>query len=229
MSICNFVAAVALLLGAEPGEDQSCAADEKERVRESAERVLEMAHRFEFFADAEQKRKLELQPKSVLTYSNPVQGEVYGSVFVWTHFGRPQVLGAIFDFRSEKRMDSEFHVLAGGSTQAARDGKAFLSLDAPGIEFQSVADAPPPAASAAGTVARCATWRGNSRSNAIIRCRNGNSCGCSAQPIYRYSSAAANVVDGAIFVYVEGTDPEAYLLLEASGDEKPVCGSPSPG
>jgi hypothetical protein len=42
------------------------------------------------------------------------------------------------------------------------------------------------------------------------------------QPIYRYSSSAADVLDGAMFVFVEGTDPEAYLLLEASGVDKPV-------
>ena len=42
------------------------------------------------------------------------------------------------------------------------------------------------------------------------------------QPIYRYSSAAAEVVDGAMFVFVEGTDPEAFLLFEAAGAAEPV-------
>ena len=46
-----------------------------------------------------------------------------------------------------------------------------------------------------------------------------------AQPIYRYQlsgSPDSPTLDGAIFVFVEGTDPEAYLLLEATGTERPV-------
>jgi hypothetical protein len=40
-----------------------------------------------------------------------------------------------------------------------------------------------------------------------------------SQPIFRYASPAKYVVDGAMFVFVEGTDPEAYLLIEATGKE----------
>lgn len=35
------------------------------------------------------------------------------------------------------------------------------------------------------------------------------------QPIYRYEDNAAGVVDGAVFSFAEGTDPEALLMLEA--------------
>src|SRR5262249_47169625 len=40
-------------------------------------------------------------------------------------------------------------------------------------------------------------------------------------PIFRYASPETNTLDGAIFVFVdETTDPEAYLLLEASGADR---------
>jgi hypothetical protein len=35
------------------------------------------------------------------------------------------------------------------------------------------------------------------------------------QPVYRYKSERKEVVDGAMFAFVEATDPEAFLLLEA--------------
>jgi hypothetical protein len=38
-----------------------------------------------------------------------------------------------------------------------------------------------------------------------------------AQPIYRYVEEAA--VDGAIFAFAQGTDPEAFLILESRPDE----------
>jgi hypothetical protein len=220
-TICSFVTAVALILAADPAVEGLRAVDEKVRARRSAERVLELARRYEFFADAEQKQKLELQSKSLLTYSNPVQGEVYGDVFVWTYSGRPEVLGAIFDFRSEHRMDSEFHVLAGSHIRASRDGKPFLSLDQPGVEFQPVAEAPAPAATA---TVRLRQMRDMARDFTVERDhpeQKREFMRLLPQPVYRYSSAEADIVDGAIFVFVEGTDPEAFLLLEAAGDEQP--------
>jgi hypothetical protein len=36
------------------------------------------------------------------------------------------------------------------------------------------------------------------------------------QPIYRYACPPARIVEGGLFVFVEATDPEAYLLLEAT-------------
>jgi hypothetical protein len=34
-------------------------------------------------------------------------------------------------------------------------------------------------------------------------------------PVYRYASEKQGVTDGAIFAFVRGTDPEAFLLIEA--------------
>jgi len=35
------------------------------------------------------------------------------------------------------------------------------------------------------------------------------------QPVYRYESPSHKVLDGGLFAFVEGTDPEAWLMLEA--------------
>src|SRR5262249_9352307 len=35
------------------------------------------------------------------------------------------------------------------------------------------------------------------------------------QPIYRYEAPQAGVIDGALFAFVQGTDPDLFLLLEA--------------
>ena len=35
------------------------------------------------------------------------------------------------------------------------------------------------------------------------------------QPVFRYESPSAKVIDGALFAFVMGTDPEAILVLEA--------------
>jgi hypothetical protein len=37
-------------------------------------------------------------------------------------------------------------------------------------------------------------------------------------PVHRYESPKLDIVDGAIFAFVEGTDPEAWLLMEVVGE-----------
>jgi hypothetical protein len=38
------------------------------------------------------------------------------------------------------------------------------------------------------------------------------------RPIYRYADPAASLLDGAIFVFANGTNPEVLLLIEARGE-----------
>jgi hypothetical protein len=35
------------------------------------------------------------------------------------------------------------------------------------------------------------------------------------QPIYRYEGTESPLIDGALFAFVQGTDPELFLLIEA--------------
>ncbi len=222
MRLCNIVLAIGLAIGGDPATDGAGSADDKLRVQESTRRVLELARKYEFYADGQQRTKLELQSQPVLTYSNPVQGEVYGNVYVWTDHGRPEVVGAIFDFRSEDRMDSEFHFLASAGTVGHRDGRQFLNPGRAGVEFRPVPEAPVPAAAAAG---RLRQMRELAREFTVERDhpqQKREFMRMLTQPIYRYSSTTADVVDGAMFVFVEGTDPEAFLLFEATGAEKPI-------
>ncbi len=43
------------------------------------------------------------------------------------------------------------------------------------------------------------------------------------QPIYRYENTRGDLIDGGLFVFVLGTDPEAFLLIEA---RQPAAGGP---
>jgi hypothetical protein len=36
-----------------------------------------------------------------------------------------------------------------------------------------------------------------------------------AQPLYRYEDTQGDLIDGGLFVFVLGTDPEVFLLIEA--------------
>ena len=40
-----------------------------------------------------------------------------------------------------------------------------------------------------------------------------------AQPVLRYADSTNPVLDGAVFVFAHGTNPEVLLLIEAIGDD----------
>src|SRR5262245_105188 len=127
MASCNLVVLLALAISGGQTGDEPGPKDEAAVSQESARRVLDLARRYEFFVGSDRQTKLELQSKPLLNYSNPVRGDVYGNVFVWTRKGRPEVVGAFFDFRSENKLDSELHVLATAGVAGWRDGREFWS------------------------------------------------------------------------------------------------------
>jgi hypothetical protein len=217
MELASLLVIVVVALGGDPPPANEGVA----ATRPSARRLLDLARQYEFFADRERLTKFELQPKPLLTYSNPVRGDVQGSVFVWTRDARPEVVGAFFDFRTEDKLDSELHALATAGIAGWRDGREFWNPAKPGVKFQSVPGSQDPAAT---PVARLRQMRELAGEFTVEREHPEQGKGqmrLLPQPIYRYASLKANVADGAMFVYVEGTDPEAYLLIEARGGESP--------
>jgi hypothetical protein len=188
---------------------------------DSAERVLKLARQYEFFADADRKTPFVLKSEPLLTYSNPIRGDVYGNVFVWTWEGRPEVVGAVFDFRSEDKFDSEFHTLSRSGVVAVRDGNVFWNPLKAGVTFETVSGAPIPAAT---QPARRRQMSELARRFTIERNHPEQMTGemrLLPQPIYRYACAPARIAEGGLFVFVEATDPEAYLLLEATEGDDP--------
>jgi hypothetical protein len=222
MSLRTGLTTAVLLAGGLLLADDQAPPERSENSRESIQRVVDLAARYEFFADQDRKIKFERHAKPILTYSNPIRGDVLGNVFVWTHDGRPAMIGAIFDFRSEDKFDSEFHSLSRRGVVATRDGKPFWNPEQPGIAFQPVPAAPPPEETAS---VRARQMRELIRGFSVERDHPEQGQGplrMLTQPIYRYTSPETEVSEGAVFVFVEGTDPEAFVLLEAIGKEKPV-------
>ena len=89
---------------------------------------------------------LQLEPKSLLKWSNPVGGSFHGSVFIWTADGRPQVIASVYKkyLPLPHHLGVEFHSLTEGPGRALRDGKTEWSPARAGIEFRKIPGAPAP-------------------------------------------------------------------------------------
>ena len=189
---------------------------------EASARLEALAGRYEFFADASRKAKFERERKPLLKYTNPVRGEVSGSVFVWTHQGRPEVIAAVFDYRTERTIYSELHTLARAGTVGDRDGKEFWKPPEAGAKFQAVPGAPGPAES---EPARLLQMRELARGFTVERTHpehGKEAMRLLPSPVFRYASPLTGTRDGGIFVFADATtDPEAFLVLEATAGDKP--------
>lgn len=166
-----------------------------------------------------------LAPQPVLRWRNVVRGqEGEAMMVIWAHHGRPLVMASIYPW--EGKMCHEFDSLSRDKKLIARDkDRVMWSPETAGVEFKEVPGAPQPAKSAVERLrqmkaiaerfkATLTGWLADNSDREELRLL--------PRPLYRYDlakakDAEANLLDGALFAYVQGTDPEAVLVLEAIG------------
>lgn len=167
----------------------------------------------------------KMTPVPVLRWRNVVRGqEGEAMMVVWAHAGRPAAVASIYPW--EGKMIHEFDSLSRGATLVARDGDAVVwAPGAAGVEFKAVPKAPAPAktaperlrqmkALAEGFKATMTGWAADDSDQEALRLL--------PRPLHRYDFTGVKdrdptLLDGALFAYVQGTDPEVVLALEAVG------------
>jgi hypothetical protein len=161
--------------------------------------------------------KLKLHEGSLFHWGNPARNGEDGAVFVWTLDGRPEVIGSVFTYRRKDniRRKHEYHSLAAGPLTADYQGERVWAPQAAGVSFQAVPDAPEPAPTPRARLtqmkmlarefsARMEDQEGQKSDLRLI-----------SQPLIRYEPKSKETIDGALFSFSLGTDPEVILLLEA--------------
>jgi len=168
-----------------------------------------------------------LDPQVAFRWRNPTRGGQANAILVlWIHDGRPAAATSVFALG---QLCHEFVSLSRTAGLVAHDGDELVwSPSVAGVQFQEVADAPTPADSPVvrlrqmkGLVRRFSAtltgWKSSESQREELRLL--------PQQLYRYDVKAAKTThpelrDGAVFAFVQGTDPEMLLLLEsvAAGD-----------
>ncbi len=167
--------------------------------------------------------KAPMKPEIVLRWANPVRQQKGETALVfWLDAGRPEALASVYPWYGF--LNYECVSLARDPGMVAREEeRPVWAPRAPGVAFRAVPEAAAPAKTTAG---RLAQMKGIAElfKVAILNSRDGKpnreELRLLPKPIYRYDLAAARVahpdlVDGAAFALVQGTDPEAVLLVEA--------------
>jgi hypothetical protein len=202
--------------------------DEQAQAKEWAERAsrlaLAEARAYEFHLREKDGPRLELSKQPILKWSNTYNMSVYGSVFVWTRSGRPEVIGSIFKFYSPRLgFQAEFHSLAAEPLTAVKNDEVVWQPSKAGVAFKPLADAPAPAKTATGRLVQMRDIARNFSADVttVIAPKTKHHLRLLPQPLMRYGGSSEHLLDGALFAFARETDPDVVLLLEARGGEAP--------
>jgi hypothetical protein len=155
----------------------------------------------------------------VLRWWQPVRGGDDGALYLWVREGRPVAALTFFTFKwpdGNRAIVHERHSLSREPLEASWRGQTVWRTSKPGVVFSPVSDAPPPAETPAARLRQMqailrdvsASTRDDKGSNWPLRPLT--------KPLYRYEAGS----DGAVFALAQGTDPEAFVLLEVEGEGK---------
>ena len=185
----------------------------KKAVDDSREAIDRIAKGYEFFLGADSV-PLKMEAEPVLRWPNATRETQEGATYIWTLDGRPEAIGCVWEVGG--RWHHEFHSLSSSKLVAKHNRRTIWQPEKVGVEFSRFAEAPDPAESA---VKRLAQMKDLARR---FKCRLNSGDGKSEelrvlpQPLYRYKTERKDVVDGALFAFVQGTDPEVVVVLEAA-------------
>ena len=138
-------------------------------------------------------------------------------MFVWTNRGRPEVAACFYTYQprgNEEMLDHEFQSLAAGRVTAERRNEVVWNPARAGTEIRPVPDAAEPAETAGVRLRQMRALATEFKAFFDLP-DNRSELRLLPQPLYRYESTAPELLDGAMFAFVQATDPEVLLLVEA--------------
>jgi hypothetical protein len=186
------------------------------------ERFQHDAAAYDMRLQSEPNVPLKLIEKPLLHWGNPARTGEDGAVFIWESHGRPQVIGSIFTYKiQEVRTKHEFQSLAFEPLVAKFHAQVTWTPQQAGVQFRPIPDAPAPAENGRQrTVQLKALAREFSARMTDLKEGTTDELRLMPNPLYRYEAPSPPVVDGAIFAFAVGTDPEVLLLIEARTHDK---------
>jgi hypothetical protein len=209
---------------------ESTEKDEEGSDKESIEKVDKLATRFAdsttfTIGDASHSRELHFENKAILRWSNPTAGKVFGADYVVVEKGVPRAYLSIYQwFSPYTDATSEMSSLTTEPISALRDQRKYWATTVPGTAFEKFTGAMAPASSANQRKSQMNKLA--SRFEFELTDTRGEKSGVKRQlrmlpkPVYQYQSQDPNVLDGAIFAFVEGTDPEALVTIQAEKEQE---------
>jgi hypothetical protein len=159
-------------------------------------------------------------PEPLLRWWQPIRGGDDGALYLWVRNGRPVAAVTFFTFKwpnGERVIVHERHSFISGPLESTWRGQTPWKTSKPGLTFKPVPDAPRPAETAQGRLRQMqAMVRDVSATTTDDRSSTWTMRPLS-KPLYRYELPEQDPNDGALFALAQGTDPEAFFVVETRG------------
>jgi len=198
-------------------QDPTSAAQEAEQRAARLEEMKQLVRSFNVVAIDDQGKQTPatLAEDPLHRWTDPTRNFNGGALWVWRESGRPVAVVGVELYRL---WSLEFVAVSTGRVTASNDDGSVRWTPRKGsVEFHEIPEAPAPAAGEAERLRQMRDltkrfsareyWVGGNGQHYALRLLT--------HPIDRYSDPTSGVVDGALFVYANGTNPESLLLIEA--------------
>lgn len=186
--------------------------DEASRLRE---RFREAASSYEIVGGSNGSEELAFLKQPVLSWSNPERRTPAGALYIWTLHGRPQVAMGLYPV-ADRSLDHEFQSLSSYPLHATRDGQTVWEPTEAGMEMTPVDLTTNRSESKAARLRQMRALAREFSASLVPPQRRAIPLRLLASPVYRYPNRqSSGLIDGAIFVFAQGTDPELLLVIEA--------------
>lgn len=157
---------------------------------------------------------------TALRWANNARGSEDGITLLFVHGGRPLAAACVYPWGP--RLEHDFESLSRERIVARYDGQIIWQPQQPGVTFADIPEAPPPENSRPARLrqmkalaeqfqATLLGWKRDNTDREELRLLS--------RPLYRYDPKDGPVIDGTVFAFVMGTDPEVLLLIEAVQNE----------
>lgn len=198
--------------------------DEREATREAVARATAIVDKIE--VETLVGKEWVPQPmreKPLLILSDPTRFDARGTIWAWGDKGRPVVVNEIF-YEPTKSKDNDFWVIvsynaSGTKLRATREGRSWWIENNSTLKFNDLSSGPEPATSNGGRQRQIKSLAGKFTAHEFWDPDNSRfELRLIERPLLTYSDPDKGIVDGALFTFANGTNPEILLFLEVQAD-----------
>jgi hypothetical protein len=189
-------------------------AEKQKEMREARLKDMkQIAERFK--VEGSGKTPVPLLPAPVLRFNDPARDFHDATMWAWSEEqGRPVCLLTIEQYGNQM---FELISLADEGLTASADKLQWRPME-PGIALQAFPEAPKPAQQAPRRLVQMKDLLGKLAVHEVGKTGSRYELRLMPKPLHRYGEEDSKLLDGAIFAFAYGTNPELLAVMEASGD-----------
>ncbi len=170
-----------------------------------------------------QRTPSKLVDKPALKYRDDTRKLFESTMWVWGTEGRPSAMIAVEYYPQMAKEPKWLYEIASLSTEriaAERGAELNWTARGPGLKLQVLTAAPAPAETPARRLTQMRELR--NRFAAHERAPVGGRIELKplSAPLHRYQNAKSGLLDGAVFAFANGTNPEVLWVIEAHRDDQ---------